>query len=465
MDSAVKPRSAQPASPEPQRQGAPVRPPAPRGPWSVLTRRVTRSVSTTPGQLSLIAVGLVVASLLFGLFAALSVQSRADTIDDIVENREPQSAAAQELYRALSDADATAASAFLSGGVEPENMRARYETDIARAGAALAKASSDVSGLEKAGQQADVLNKQLPVYAGLVETARANNRQGFPAGAAYLREASALMRSEILPAAQELYRIDAERLSAEQDDASGVPWLALVLVLGLLGALIAAQVYLTRRTNRLLNVGLLAATGAVVVALLWGTVALLIESARVEEGRQNGSQQVDVLVQARIVALKCRANETMTLVARGDGPGYEQEFKQICGALSGTAGDDLLSRARGLAADEDVAHVAKEVDAAIGNATRWLATHGKIRELDDGGDYESAVGMAIGDTPDGAATAFYQLDTNLVDAITAGRTMFYEQTTKAGQTLIGLAPGLVVLALVAAVGATMGIRQRLQEYR
>lgn len=423
-------------------------------------------MSTTPGQLALIAVGLVVASLLFGLFAALSVQSKVDTIDDIVDNREPQSAAAQELYRALSDADATAASAFLSGGVEPENMRARYETDIARAGAALAKASSDVSGVEKAaGPQADVLNKQLPVYAGLVETARANNRQGFPAGAAYLREASALMRSEILPAAQELYRIDVERLSTEQDDASGFPWLTLVLVLGLLGALIAAQVCLTRKTNRLLNVGLLAATGAIVVALLWGTIALLVESARVEEGRRNGSQQVDVLVQARIVALKCRANETMTLVARGDGPGYEQEFKQICGAVSGAGGADLLSRARGLAADEEAAHVAKEVDTAIENATRWLATHGKIRELDDGGDYESAVGMAIGDTPDGAATAFYQLDTNLVDAITVGRTMFYEQTTKAGQTLTGLAPGLVVLALVSAVGVTIGIRQRLQEYR
>lgn len=430
-----------------------------------MRRSVNRSVATTPGQLALIAVGLVVASLLFGLFAALSVQSKVDTIDDIVENREPQSAAAQELYRALSDADATAASAFLSGGVEPEDMRARYETDIARAGTALAKASSDVSGVERAGQRADVLNKQLPVYAGLVETARANNRQGFPAGAAYLREASALMRSELLPAAQDLYRIDVERLSAEQDDASGFPWLAAVLVVGLLGALIVAQVYLTRRTNRLLNVGLLAATAAIVVALLWGTIALLVESVRVDEGRRNGSQQVDVLVQARIVALKCRANETMTLVARGDGPGYEQEFKQLCGAVSGGGGEDLLSRARGLASDEEVAHVADQVDTAIGNAQRWLATHNKIRELDDGGDYESAVGMAIADTPDGSATAFYQLDSNLVDAIAAGRTMFFEQTTKAGQALTGLAPGLVVLAVVSAVGVTMGIRQRLQEYR
>jgi hypothetical protein len=425
---------------------------------------MARSVSTTPGRLTMIAIGLVLLSVFAGLVAALSVQQKIDTLDDLAEHREPLAAAAQEVYRSLSDADATAASAFLSGGVEPQELRTRYETDIARAGAALAKATSDVGGVPKAAEQVDVLNTQLPVYTGLVETARANNRQGFPAGAAYLREASALMRSQILTAAQELYQIDFDRLKAEQDEASSFPWLTAILVVALIAALVVAQVHLTRKTNRLLNVGLLAATGAVVVALLWGTVALLIESSRVDESRRSGSEQVDVLVQARIVALKCRTNETMTLVSRGDGPGYEQEFKQICGAVSG-AGGDLLTRALGLASDAEVVEVERQVDAAIRNAKEWLVKHGKIRELDDGGDYESAVKMAIEANSDGAAKAFYQLDEHLVTALTAGRKMFYEQTMRANQALTGLVPGVILLALVSATGITMGIRQRLQEYR
>lgn len=45
----------------------------------------------------------------------------------------PLSLDGQQIYRALSDADATAASAFLSGGLEPAAARRRYLTDIAAA--------------------------------------------------------------------------------------------------------------------------------------------------------------------------------------------------------------------------------------------------------------------------------------------------------------------------------------------
>src|SRR6185436_4832887 len=99
------------------------------------------------------------------------------TIENLIEHREPLAAAAQQVYRSLSDADATAASAFLAGGIEPDALRQRYQRDIAQAGAALAKASSDVGGVPEAQDQVQQLNQQLPVYAALVETARANNRQ------------------------------------------------------------------------------------------------------------------------------------------------------------------------------------------------------------------------------------------------------------------------------------------------
>jgi hypothetical protein len=295
----------------------------------------------------MVATGLVALSVLTGFVAALALQTKLDTTNGLADHREPLSAAAQQIYRSLSDADATASSAFLSGGSEPAQLRDRYEVDLAQAGAALAKAASDVGGIIFAEQQADTLGKQLPVYAGLVETARANNRLGMPIGAAYLREASTLMRSKILPAAQELYRIDIRRLTGEQDDATGFPWLTVVLTLVLLAALIVTQVYLTRRTNRLLNVSLLAATIAVGVGLIWGAVAVLVSASAVGDARADGSEQVDVLVQARIVALKGRADETLTLVARGDGVAYEKEFQDLSPTISGQGGGaDLLTKAR-----------------------------------------------------------------------------------------------------------------------
>src|SRR6266581_7886662 len=109
----------------------------------------------------------------------------------------------QQIYRALSDADATAASAFLSGGLEPIAARRRYQADIAQAAAHLESATA-AAGHSPAARDLARLSAGLPVYAGEVETARADNRLGLPLGAAYLREASSLMRGALLPAARDV---------------------------------------------------------------------------------------------------------------------------------------------------------------------------------------------------------------------------------------------------------------------
>jgi hypothetical protein len=240
-----------------------------------------------------------------------------------------------------------------------------------------------------------------------------------------------------------------------------VPWVALGLIVVLLGALVAAQMYLTRRTNRLLNVGLMIATGAVVVALLWGAVALLIESSRVSDGREHGTGQVEVIVEARIAALKMRANETLTLVARGDGAEYEDEFKKLSTQITGSG--SLLGQAQGLAANQETKDL---LAAAQENADDWLAAHQRIREMDDGGSYQEAVSLAISpDAKTSAAVIFTELDANLLKALRDARQQFAEETSGASNAMTGLAPGVGVLALLAAAGVTMGIRDRLQEYR
>jgi hypothetical protein len=409
-----------------------------------------------------IAVGLVILTILTGLVGAIVLQQKQTTIDNLIEHREPLAAAAQQLYRSLSDADATAASAFLSGGSEPAALRQRYELDIAQAGAALAKASTDVGGDPEAQAQVQQLNQQLPVYTALVETARTNNRQGFPAGAAYLREASGLMRAKILPAAEDLYMIDFRRLGEEQEAAREFPWITAGLVFLLLVALVGTQMYLTSKTNRLINVGLFVATVAVVVGLAWGTVALLVESSNVADGERNGSDQVEALVNARIATLKSRADEMLTLVARGDGPEYEEDFKTLSPKISGDSEENYLIQAKNLASNEQLS---TEIQSAIDNTNAWLAAHAKIRQLDDSGQYEEAVKLATGDAPDSAATAFAKLDANLLKALTLGRQEFLNQTLTAQKSLTALVPGIVVLALLAAAGIAIGITQRLREYR
>ncbi|MGW9309301.1 hypothetical protein ACWGPQ_14945 [Saccharomonospora azurea] len=426
-----------------------------------LARGMVRSAATTPGRLSLIVVGLVVLSLLTGLVGTLSMQERDDSVDTLVEHREPLAAAAQEVYRSLSDADATAATAFLIPGTESAALRERYATDIAKAGAALAKAASDSAGNPEAAEQINVISRELPVYTGLIASAKANDRQGYPVGAAYLREASELLRSTILPAAEDLYRVNATRLADEQDDATSFPWFIVLMLACLIAALAYVQVYLKRRTNRVFNVGLLVSSGAVGLLVLWTAVALIVQGVFVGSGREDGTEQADRLVRARIAALQARADETLTLVARGGGQEYEEGFAEHFQRFAGADGrGGLLSEA--VAEAESGANLR----AATDHAADWLSAHDRVRELDGNGEHRQAVLLAIDEKDENSpATAFNRVDSELAASIDSARRNFVENTSAGANALTLLAPAYALLSVIAALGATLGIRERLREYR
>jgi hypothetical protein len=422
---------------------------------------ITAAARTTPGRLGLITAALLVLCLAFGLASAAGLQRRSDALRDLVTSSEPLAVAAQDIYRALSDADATAASAFLEGGVEPDAVRSRYEGDIAQAGSALAAAASAASTSEQAGRSVTELSTYLPVYTGLVEAARANNRRGLPVGSAYLREASGLMRATLLPAAARLYESETVRLGGTQDRATPFPAVELLLALLALGALVAAQVYLRRRTNRVLNVGLLAATAAIGVALLWTGVVAVGVAVNVAQAREHGSDQVRTLAKARIAALQARGDETLTLVLRGSGQEYEKSYTDSVRSLGGDDGSGGLLRG----AQDSIADPA--VRSLVGDAAeqqrRWRAAHTEIRRLDDTGDYNKAVVLAIGGA--GAGPAFTAVDDKLGRAIALSKQRFDAEVAAARTTVAWSAVGAAVLALLAAAGAVYGMWQRLKEYR
>ncbi len=100
---------------------------------------------------------------------------------------------AKNLYTSLSDANATVATGLLSGGLEPATSRQRYQRDLVVASDALSALTREAGTAATARAALGTIADQLPVYSGLVETARANNRLGFPIGAAYLRQAASAM--------------------------------------------------------------------------------------------------------------------------------------------------------------------------------------------------------------------------------------------------------------------------------
>ncbi|MEU0274865.1 hypothetical protein, partial [Streptomyces sp. NPDC006307] len=318
-------------------------------------------------------------------------------------------------------------------------------------------------GSSQSAREITTLNEWLPRYTGLIERARAANRQGLPLGGAYLRYANQQMTTELLPAAERLYAAETARLARDDRDARAWPWLSLAVGVVVVGALVWAQRRTYLRTNRVFNQGLLAATAASVVVLLWLAGGHTVARSQLTDAGRHGQDSLKVLNEARINSLKARANENLTLVARGavltdDGKKdkYETEYGAGMGKLSAA-----LAEAGRLADDSEGR---EPVKAAVEQVDEWQKRHAAARAMDDAGEYEGALAKVIGD--DGSTgQAFDEVDAALKKALDHEQGEFTRAAEDGRSALTGLPAGATALAVLGAVGAIMGINRRLSEYR
>ncbi len=417
---------------------APAATPAAR--LSSQVQRLRASGQGTPGRMRLVSGALVLACLLLALGGAQSFRAAQGALERADANA-AQLVRLQDLRTSLVRADADATNAFLVGGIEPAQQRQDYDDAVQRAASTLARAAraqpADVTALA-------ALNTAIQSYTSEVELARANNRQGLPLGAQYLREASAGLRAEALPLLESLTAANQDRVQTEFSAARRA--IAALAVTGLLAlaAIVAGLVWLARRTHRYLNLPVVAAGAVVLVTLVVGTIVLTGIASRVGDVRGGSYRDVRSLSEARVAAFDAKSNESLTLISRGSGAAFEQAWQ----ASSATTTEQVGT------------------DSELGR--EWAAytrAHTKIRELDDGGGWERAVTAATSRAPGSANAVFATFDESSAAALTQASDSTTAALQDAGTGLL-LATWLAVLAgLGAAVLAWWGLAQRIEEYR
>ena len=99
---------------------------------------VREFLRSSPGHLLTLCAVLIIACLSAGAVTATTVSDRQEALHHLLDQTEPFANSAQRLYSSLSIADAAAATAFISGGIEPQAVRDRYTQAIGEASAELA---------------------------------------------------------------------------------------------------------------------------------------------------------------------------------------------------------------------------------------------------------------------------------------------------------------------------------------
>jgi ribosomal protein S11 len=420
-----------------------------RAPASTTPRsRLSAGLATTPGRLALATTVAVVACLLLGVTGFLAGNTQSAALRD-AQRDAAQLVGTQELRNDLVSADATATNAFLVGGLEPAEARARYEASLTEAAEALPTLASTARDTEAA--DLATVSDSVQRYSGLVESARANNRQGFPVGAAYLDQASAALRGEVLPTLDEVALSTSERVDDDLTSVSLAQALLLFVLLGLV-ALAAVQLWLARRTHRVLNTGLAAAS----VALLVGgivAIAAVLGGNGVARSVASGPYAATVATsQALALATDAKSMESFTLIKRGSGADFEESYQTS------------LAQARTLLTEaEDATETG--IDGSRELLDAWDVKHTEIRELDDGGDWEAAVKAATSTAEGSAGAAFTAFSDHAHADVEATSTDAVDRLGSAATTAQIAAWVALVLGVAGAVAAAAGMNVRLKEYR
>lgn len=443
QQTAIPPANPKPGTPA----GQPATLPTVKGRLGEASDSARRAMSGTPGRLRVLALLTVAVSLIF----AVSAFSTFGSTDDALRRGEAntsQLVRIQAIHTNLVRADAHATNAFLVGGLEPAAQRADYISSLSQASRLIAEAARNQPA---DGPALGALNDSVLTYAGLIEQARATNRQAMPVGAQYLRVASSGLRSDALPILDALVKANEARVTAEFGNAAGASpafiasgVLALLVLLGGMG-------WLSLRTHRYVNLPLAAATAAVLVTLAIGSISLATIGSRVDDVRTGSYAATLATAKARIAAFDAKSNESLTLIARGSGSAFEKAWvssSKVVTDQSATAG-----RLTGDAAKMS------------GLWKAYADTHAQIRAADDGGNWDGAVTQAIGSGPKSANATFNAFDSTSGAALTS-ISGAASDSLGAPRTWLPFAAWLSLLVGIAtAVSAWWGVSLRLEEYR
>lgn len=423
--------------------------------------RTRRPTFPTPSLLRLAMVVVPLGIVVFGVIGVRASLVRSDATDTVGLDASPLLVGSANLYRSLADADAAASTAFLQAGSEPPALRARYVADIRAAGEALAEIAlhSDLSA--PARQAVATIVTELPIYHGLIESARANNLQGFPVGKAYLRRASDRMRTTILPAATSTVDHAGRQLDdGRRAGTSPVTTITAFVAGGVALVLVAAAgLMLFKRTNRIVNLGLAGAAVLVVAALATTGVLFAAHTRALERAQREGADPLLVLATTRILVLRALSDENLDLIERHTSDDLMDDFdRRLTSIGDGDIDSGLLGEAQAAAAPGERS---RQIARARGQLAELLQAHAVVRRLVDTTEYQDAVTVALIDEASAAA----RLGATLDGEIAAAATSLDDHTDHARALLRWLPPALMIAALGAAALAVVGLNERLREYR
>jgi len=342
--------------------GRPHRPHSPRG----VRRPVSPRRRTVPARLRWFTGGCLLLTTVLGAVGLNAALGARTTWSAVTNRQAPQIVAASGLYQELTDLDGQAANLLMFGdapqlATQRATALAQYSRDRTGADSDLQRATLDTAGDTKVQQSLLAVLDGMGSYQDLAarameldDVAHAGTGHPDPAALAEYRQATDLMRTTLLPAADQLVQADNDAFNhsyaSERSALNAAEWWTAVLGAALLLSLTGLQLWLALRFRRIVNPPLVAAT--LVTLVLVATAGTLWSDQRgyLWVARRQAFDSVVALTRARAVAYDANADESRYLLDQGRAAQYQNAFQSDSMEIASLPGATIHSYDTELAA-------------------------------------------------------------------------------------------------------------------
>ncbi len=439
----------------------------------------TGSSWPTPLRLRVFLWSILGGALLLFLIGEGTLQSARMALKVVGQDAAPSILAAQEIKAQLSDLDAQAATFLLTSDEEADVALQLFELRRGRVLRRLVDASQNITFGDSERGPILALHENLARYLELMGEARSRHERGErQAALESYRAATDMLHSRLLPAADELDRVNSKFLDdtyRERQRGSGIAEAGASLVgTALLAGLLWCQVFLYLRTRRIANLPLLGATLLTVSFLVYLTGRFNDAREDLTIAREDAFASIHLLWKIRAIANDAAGEEARALLDRDRASRYEPGFDEKVRLLTSTPTMALTagnqkgpSRAQGLFS-EALTNVTffGEREALEGMTSTFRSYYEIDRQLraqshkTDNASQQAAISLAIG----GADKAFDRFDSTVQRALGINRLVF-DQVLREGDAGLKRAEILdPIFAIGIALLSFLGLRPRLKEY-
>ncbi|MBO0686354.1 MAG: hypothetical protein J2P45_24675, partial [Candidatus Dormibacteraeota bacterium] len=312
-----------------------------------------RRAATTPGRLRLLAVSIAVTAITLMLIGSGALVAALITVNDMQGQTMPAIVGMERVHALLSDADRSAAQAYLLGAnnttnsqlvfdaesaatnldvlgrLNPDAVQLRYQADIAAASHELQRSTTLGVGGDQVNQRLVSIASSVANYTTLIQTAM-QSLPDFVGGTIYLEAASNLMHGPggilaQITSAEGLYTAGMDRDNLALRVTVGVLGLYAVVAIVLLVLLLRTQRFVSTRFRRRRNPRLLLATMLLLVVAAGSGVGALQAAASVRFAEESSNARLLALWTARSLAYDADGQASMLLVSRNNA--HNQQFE------------------------------------------------------------------------------------------------------------------------------------------